>query len=759
MRPLTLLALLLLAACPEQKAELVGVDRDEDGYHSGIDCDDADPDVNPGATEIPYNGIDDDCDPLTPDDDLDGDGFGFEEDCDDEDPRAYPGADEVCDGIDNNCDGAVDGGLALTWFRDADGDGFGDPETSREACAAESGWVRNDLDCDDEDDAIHPLAVEICDGIDNDCDGGEDNDVTALLTWYRDADGDGFGDAEDVLHACDAPEGYVANPDDCDDDPTTGPNVHPGADETCNDNDDDCDGDADNDPVDGTTFYLDADGDTFGTPDVTLRACANPNPTLWVENDDDCWDFDALAKPGGVEVCNGLDDDCDGHVDVGATDAPTWYRDADGDGFGDPEVTTARCDDGGGAWVDNDLDCDDDADDGHLSFPGGVETCDGRDNDCNGVPDDAPDAPLWFLDADEDGFGDPDVARRACADPSDETESWQANNDDCDDDDDAVHPGAVEVCNDVDDDCDGLVDDGASPLHTWYFDGDGDGVGVEEGSVTGCSAPTPHHVDTAGDCDDTDPETFPGAPEQCNLVDNDCDEAFPGPTECVWGATCKDVLEAFPSLARTDRVYRLNPAGEAQGDEEGALYFCDMTAGDDDRPGAGWMLLVDDDFEDDSANGWRFSAVNGSSERTPAVTTCGDPPPVGFGKILGGYDETDDGIFKRRLADVPHDELWIELDILQIDSWDGELVWVSLFENVAPTYEYLLWFDNWSFGTVGVSNVCGASGQPTWFESSHRIVEHVGSSVDPFELWVGNLLDQAANNESIGIDNVEVWVR
>jgi hypothetical protein len=107
--------------------------------------------------------------------DADGDGFTVADgDCDDSDGTIFPGADEVCDGIDNNCNGEIDEESidALTWYLDADGDGFGDPLVSLEACEAPSGYVANDTDCDDLDGTIYPGAVDIPgDGIDQDCDG------------------------------------------------------------------------------------------------------------------------------------------------------------------------------------------------------------------------------------------------------------------------------------------------------------------------------------------------------------------------------------------------------------------------------------------------------------------------------------------------------------------------------------------------------------------------------------------------------------
>lgn len=97
----------------EKHGDVMLIDADGDGWVSfanecvdGGDCDDTDPNVNPGVEEIVYNGVDDDCNPATLDDDLDGDGFLNADDCDDSDPTVYPGAEEICgDGIDQDCDG------------------------------------------------------------------------------------------------------------------------------------------------------------------------------------------------------------------------------------------------------------------------------------------------------------------------------------------------------------------------------------------------------------------------------------------------------------------------------------------------------------------------------------------------------------------------------------------------------------------------------------------------------------------------------
>jgi len=176
--------------------------------------------------------------------DVDGDGFAGHADCDDGDASIHPDADEVCDDVDNNCNGIVDEGY------DADGDGF-----------TECGG-----DCDDTDGRVYPGAPDLCDGVaDNDCDG--------------------LGDPMEIDHDLDA---YSECNGDCDDD---NPWIYPNAPDICEDTwDNDCD---------GVWDEMDLDNDQDG----------------YSECNGDCDDTDAEVHPLAQEKANGIDDDCDGFID------------------------------------------------------------------------------------------------------------------------------------------------------------------------------------------------------------------------------------------------------------------------------------------------------------------------------------------------------------------------------------------------------------------------------------------------------------
>jgi hypothetical protein len=611
------------------------------------DCDDSDAAVFPGAEEI-CNGIDDDCDDAIDEDgagqastwyaDTDADGYGdpdtsieacgtpsgyvaaaYASDCDDSDPAIHPAADEACDGVDNDCDEAVDEGVTSTYYADSDGDSYGDAGSAHQACAPGDGLVDDDSDCDDGDAGVNPGASEACNGIDDNCDGDVDEDVTA--TFFADSDGDGFGDPTTAQESCGG-SGLVADDSDCDDGDAS---VNPGVDELCNGVDDDCDGDVDeDDAIDAPTWNADADADGYGSASVTTRACTVPSG--YGTDSSDCDDRNDTVHPGADELCDAVDNDCDGSVDEDdAIDAATWYADADADGYGDPGSATVACSMPTGS-TDDATDCDDS--DAAVN-PGASEACDGVDDDCDGAvdEDDAVDAATWYADADSDGYGDPASPQRACSQPSgavadatdcDDSDAslnpatpWYLDHDadgygdasytvtsctqpshhvadatDCDDLDSGVHPGASEICDGVDQDCDGSVDEGhPTGMATWYADADLDGYGDAAATVESCTEPS-GYVDDASDCDDGDPDVNPGASELCNGIDDDCDgdidpdASLYGEGELCAALSCEDVLLARPGA--TDGAYWIDPEGDGTALEA----WCEM-----DLLGGGWLAV------------------------------------------------------------------------------------------------------------------------------------------------------------------------
>ncbi|MCK4460064.1 MAG: putative metal-binding motif-containing protein [Methanosarcinales archaeon] len=130
-----------------------------------------------------------------------------------------------------------------------------------------------------------------------------------------------------------------------------------------------------------TTYYGDADGDGYGDPANTTEAPCSP-PIGYVEDNTDCNDGNPAIHPGATEVCNGIDDDCDGAVDEGLP-TDTYYSDDDADGYGDPDNSTVACSQPAG-YVTNDGDCDDT---NAAINPDAVEVNDGIDNNCDGVID------------------------------------------------------------------------------------------------------------------------------------------------------------------------------------------------------------------------------------------------------------------------------------------------------------------------------------------------------------------------------------
>ncbi len=355
---------------------------------------------------------------------LDVRGMPLGDDCDDTNGAILPGAMELCDaeGIDEDCNPDTLGG------RDGDGDGYVDV-----ACC--NGDTCGD-DCNDAVRGASPEGTEVCNGIDDDCDAAFDEGVQ--VTVYRDADGDGRGDAASPRLACSVTPGYSEYDDDCDDASALRSPVLP---EACDTIDNDCDGVADpEDTPTIATWFEDGDGDGFGDPALSVDSCARPVGRYSLLGTD-CDDDDAARSPGQAELCNGVDDDCNGLADFAL--APGDLEDDDLDGRAD-----ARC-------VPTPLlpDCDDrDA----TSRGDAPEICDGRDNDCDTNIDEGVTVTPFYRDADGDGHGsEVSGVSLGCG----AVAGYVTTSDDCDDSSDTRYPGAEEGCNSRDDDCDARVDE------------------------------------------------------------------------------------------------------------------------------------------------------------------------------------------------------------------------------------------------------------------------------------------------------------
>jgi alpha-tubulin suppressor-like RCC1 family protein len=479
------------------------------------------------------------------DPDADGDGSESEEcggdDCDDNDANSYPGNEETCDSEhhDEDCDSSTYG------FRDQDGDEDPDDECCNEdesgdlICGTDCNDNRgnqhsfNTEICDEVDND--------CDGlVDESLEGDEDDGLKTVFTI--DNDGDGWGsDAEsaEAIFACDAPEGYVDSATDCDDDDNQ---VSPSATEVCDDVDNDCDGltdeSIDGDEDDGlkTTFTLDLDGDGFGSDAEDaekILACSLPS-SGYSTSATDCNDDEPAVSPSAVDSCNdAIDNDCSGVVNDPqggcSCEGNETQSCALGGSVGKCATFTQQCNDG--VW-----------DDCPLELNSEPEVCDavGVDENCDGVVNNAFGSNVaeslrisYYRDRDGDGY--PDLATSEAFCPALEPTGWVSgeNPNDCVDQplatnplSDDIHPDKIEVCNGYDDNCDDVVDglsaEGDLEL-TFYYDGDNDGQAGSGTTMTACTDPGTRWHPTAQDCSDSNANIYFGAQEICNGADQDCD--------------------------------------------------------------------------------------------------------------------------------------------------------------------------------------------------------------------------------------------
>ena len=461
------------------------VDPDDDGDGVPDSADNCPTNENPFQGDFDKDGMGNACDP-----DIDNDGVDNTGDCAPFDPTVKPGAVEVCDGKDNDCDGPADEELGTTTC------GLGICLHTIDNCVA--GETQQ---CD----PMAGAAGEICDGLDNDCDGKFDEDFDLGEPCV-----DGLGQCADEGEKVCLPDGsgtYCL--------------AEPGkpSEELCDGLDNDCDGSIDEkfplgDPcLVGVGVCLNLGQNICAADQQGVTCSVDPLPPVeeicdGLDNDcDDVTDeeLEPITCGKGVclhtitacvdgvpqncdpyegatdESCDGLDNNCNG-------DLPADEEDADGDG----QMACAG-------------DCND-AD--KLVFVGAEEACDDVDSNCN--------------DSLVDGFDNFDNdAQPDCIDADDDNDG-HADGVDCEPLNAAIHPGAAEVCDGIDNDCNGQTDDGAGNCTLFYVDADGDGWGTDVSKCL-CAPDGNYKATKAGDCHDGNAAVNPGAAEVCkNAVDENC---------------------------------------------------------------------------------------------------------------------------------------------------------------------------------------------------------------------------------------------
>ena len=478
-------------------------------------------------------------------------------------------SEEICDGIDNDCDGQIDEDLTAP---DADKQ-FGICSGAKKVCKGESGWVEPDYskidgyeedeticdnldnDCDNSIDegcggcedgekrdcgtdvgscekgqqtcvngvwgecegGVTPQE-EVCDGKDNDCDGEIDNNIDLPLADKQD------GVCQGIKKVCNGIDG-LSEPD------YTQINGYETEETLCDGLDNDCDGEVD----EGLTkvFYKDEDGDSFGKPSDTVKACNAPEG--YVERGSDCNDNDADINPGVAELCDGIDNNCDGHADEGFAntdgDALPDCMDIDDDDDGDPDETDC-------APLDASI---------HHNA---TETCDTVDNNCDGnVDEGCPCVAGQTQECGSSNVGECKKGIQTC----DSTGTWG----ECE----GVVEPTEEVCDGKDNNCDGKIDegftntDGDDKADCIDPDDDNDGISDENDNCQFVFNNDQINTDNdeMGDaCDDDDdndgdPDATDCAPldasinhnatEACDTIDNNCDGTVDEGCNCVDGTT------------------------------------------------------------------------------------------------------------------------------------------------------------------------------------------------------------------------------
>ncbi len=264
--------------------------------------------------------------------DLDKDGFfgtisgeecyapsGKDGDCKDNNKLIYPGALEICDGIDNGCNGLTDEEIPNQSYYTGPAEtlGVGTCTGGIKSCVSGKWKITTP--------EVIPAAIEVCDEKDNNCNSFTDEGLVNKI-YYKDADGDENGNLYSSIIACSIPAGYVTNHDDCDDNNKL---IYLDADELCNGKDDDCDGEIDNGAV-PLKYFFDGDSDGYGDANGTAIESCVALPLGYVTNKTDCNDQNQNINPSVPEACNNLDDNCNGSTDEGLEEMVTCGKNGNG---------------------------------------------------------------------------------------------------------------------------------------------------------------------------------------------------------------------------------------------------------------------------------------------------------------------------------------------------------------------------------------------------------------------------------------------
>lgn len=310
------------------------------------------------------------------------------------------------------------------------------------------------------------------------------------FVFFEDADGDGYGNNLSTISTCISPPGYVSDNTDCNDANSL---INPDETEICNDVDDNCNFIID-EGLPLFTYYLDTDFDGYGNISSSITTCSDIAPAGYVIDTTDCDDVNPAINPGMSEVCNGIDDECNGMTDDGLI-FNVYYQDFDGDGYGNPFASIITC----------------------LELPFGYVT---DSTDCDDANNLIQEPILYYADFDGDLYGDSLNLGLFCTIfPPD---GYTTNNLDCNDLNILINPASNEICNNLDDNCNSEIDEDLS-IFTFFIDSDSDNYGNPLMDTTSCLFEIPGYVSDSSDCNDANPDINPGATEILNNQDDDCD--------------------------------------------------------------------------------------------------------------------------------------------------------------------------------------------------------------------------------------------